>query len=64
MNMEIKMEYHIVYENLDKHWVVSTQDETRNEIIMRFPSRDQAEVFVEKRINYIWDAENNSEKGA
>lgn len=69
------MEYHITYEDLDKHWIVFTeaviealdckeQDETQDEIIMRFPSRDQAESFVEKRINYIWDTENNSEKEA
>ena len=64
-----------MYEDLDKHWIVFTrqviealdrkeQDETQDEIIMRFPSRDQAEAFAEKRIKYIWDTENNSEKGA
>jgi hypothetical protein len=58
--MEIKMEYHTTYEDLDKHWIVSTE----HEIVMRFPSRDQAETFVESRINYTWDGENNSEKGA
>ena len=56
------MEYHITYEDLDKHWIVSTHDETHDEIIMRFPTRDQAESFVESRINYTWDGENNSEK--
>jgi len=52
------MEYHVTYEDLDKHWIVSTEDN----IVMRFPSRSQAEAFVESRINYTWDGENNSEK--
>ena len=49
---------------LDKHWIVFGDHGTHDEIIMRFPSKEQAEVFVEKRINYIWDTENNSEKEA
>jgi len=56
------MEYFITHENLDKHWIVYVQHETHDEIIMRFPSRIQAESFVESRINYTWDGENNSEK--
>ena len=72
------MEYHISYEDLDKHWIVSCTHE-KNEcakyeelfpahkgykIIMRFPSRDQAESFVENRINFIGDGENNFENNA
>tara|TARA_R110002020_G_scaffold431123_3_gene641062 strand:+ start:855 stop:1043 length:189 start_codon:yes stop_codon:yes gene_type:complete len=60
--MEHKMEYNVTYEDLDKHWIVFGDHGTHNEIIMRFPSREQAEAFIEKRINYIWDTENNSEK--
>ena len=52
------MEYHVTYEDLDKHWIVSNE----HEIIMRFPSREQAETFVEKRYRFLWDTENNSEK--
>ena len=54
------MEYHVTYEDLDKHWIVSTE----HEIVMRFPSRDQAESFVENRINFIGDGENNFENNA
>ena len=73
MNTEIKM-YYIEYCEMDKHWIAmkttklidesmgSTVTSTEDRVVMRFPSREQAEAFVEKRINYIWDTENNSEK--
>jgi len=62
--MENKMEYHVTYEDLDKHWIVSCTDGSYIKVVMRFPSRDQAESFVESRINYTCDGENNSEKEA
>tara|TARA_R110000824_G_scaffold195638_2_gene378498 strand:+ start:2181 stop:2384 length:204 start_codon:yes stop_codon:yes gene_type:complete len=67
--MEIKMEYQVIYENLDKHWQVwKMTDSTpttnaEHRMVMRFPSRDQAEAFVERRI-IAWGGENNSEKEA
>ena len=63
------MAYNITYEDLDKHWIVTRDSQSqlmdktfRHKIVMRFPSRSQAELFVEGRINYTWDGENNSEK--
>lgn len=58
------MEYHISYEDLDKHWIVTCTDGSYIKVIMRFPSRDQAESFVENRINLIGDGENNFENNA
>jgi hypothetical protein len=58
------MEYHISYEDLDKHWIVSCTDGSHIKVVMRFPSRDQAESFVENRINFIGDGENNFENNA
>tara|TARA_R100000908_G_C3683225_1_gene100872 strand:+ start:108 stop:284 length:177 start_codon:yes stop_codon:yes gene_type:complete len=58
------MEYHISYEDLDKHWIVTCTDGSYVKVIMRFPSRDQAESFVENRINLIGDGENNFENNA
>tara|TARA_R100000005_G_scaffold95912_1_gene79476 strand:+ start:6311 stop:6487 length:177 start_codon:yes stop_codon:yes gene_type:complete len=58
------MEYHITYEQLDMHWIVSEVEDGKSKIIIRCPSRDQAESFVEDRINWIGDGENNFENEA
>ena len=58
------MEYHITYEDLDMHWIVSEVKDGKAEVIIRCPARDQAESFIESRINWIGDGENNFENDA
>ena len=55
------MDYHIKYEELDKHWQVIKDYDGKPMIVHRFSSRDQAEAFVERR-TAVWGGENNSEK--
>ena len=58
------MSYKIQYEEQDLHWQVILMNPTNDErrIVMRFTSRDQAEIYVEKQLNPTWENEDNSEK--
>tara|TARA_R110000824_G_scaffold61369_1_gene163221 strand:+ start:304 stop:471 length:168 start_codon:yes stop_codon:yes gene_type:complete len=54
------MSYTVEYEAQDLHWQVIREIEGESVIIMRFTSRDQAEQFVERRID-AWSEKNNFE---
>ena len=56
------MDYYLEYEELDKHWLVIKDIKGEHKIVMRFPSRDQAERYIEKRTVAWGRGENNSEK--
>ena len=44
-------EYHVSYNDLDMHWVVSLyKEDGQHKILMRFPHREQAEKYVEDKI--------------
>ena len=52
--------YHVSYNDLDMHWIVSLyKEDGEHKILMRFPQREQAEAYVEDKI-FHW--ENNFEK--
>ncbi len=47
-------DYHIEYNDLDKHWIAIQNSDGENKTLMRFPSREQAEKYVEDKILY-WE---------
>ncbi len=57
------MTYHIRYEELDKHWIVTRTRDSQSEItskvllpptIMRFTSKEQARKYIEKGGPTFW----------